>query len=123
MEPHNPIGTMFRNNAILSLRDLVYFTGVKQIDGNAFSSNPNVLYIEIPINVTRINFNSIRDNTKLRWIKLWPSRVITMAGNYCLANTNNCPVYVPDNLVSSYKSAANWSQYASRFHAMSEYTG
>lgn len=117
------IGTAFRNNTITSLRDLVYFTGVKQIDGSAFSSNPNVLYIEIPINVTRMAFNSIRDNTKLRWIKLWPSRVITMVGNNCLLNTNNCPVYVPDNLVSSYKSAANWSQYASRFHAMSEYTG
>ena len=113
------IGTVFRNNAITSLRDLVYFTGVKQIDG-AFSSNPNVLYIEIPINVTRMAFNSIRDNKKLRWIKLWPSSVITMVANNCLLNTNNCPVYVPDNLVSSYKSATNWSQYASRFYAMSE---
>lgn len=69
-----------------------------------------------------MNYNTFRNNTKLKWIKLWSDRVITMIGNNCLLATNNCPVYVPDDLVSSYKAARNWSQYASRFHAMSECT-
>ena len=101
---------------------LVYFTGITSLVNSALIGS-SMLYLEIPSGVTNMSFSSIRNNNKLRWVKLWPNRVISMSGNNCLANTNNCPVYVPDNLVSSYKSAANWSQYASRFHAMSEYTG
>ena len=33
-------------------------------------------------------------------------------------NTNNCPIYVPSNLVNSYKSANGWSTVASRIQAI-----
>ena len=118
------IGTVFKSNTkITSLRDLVHFTGITSMKSTSFESCTNVLYIEIPVNVTEMGFGTIRSNTKLKWIKLWPNSTITMTGNNCLHNTNNCHVYVPDNLVSSYKTAANWKQYASRFYPMSEYTG
>lgn len=35
-------------------------------------------------------------------------------------NTNNCPIYVPSNLVNSYKSANGWSAVASRIKAIPE---
>ena len=118
------IGTVFKSNTkITSLRDLVHFTGVTSMKSTSFESCTNVLYIEIPVNVTEMGFGTIRSNTKLKWIKLWPNSTITMSGNNCLHNTNNCHVYVPDDLVSSYKTAANWKQYASRFYPISEYTG
>ena len=33
-------------------------------------------------------------------------------------NTNNCPIYVPPESVDAYKSATNWSTYASRIQAI-----
>lgn len=84
-------------------------------------NSSNLLSIIIPANVTSMNFNSIRNNTKLEYIKLLPSSVISMGGNNGLYNTKDCPVYVPDELVQSYKTAANWSQYANRFRGFSEF--
>lgn len=37
-------------------------------------------------------------------------------------NTNNCPIYVPSDLVNSYKSANGWSTVASRIQAIPEPT-
>ena len=34
------------------------------------------------------------------------------------ANTNDCPIYVPSASVDAYKSATNWSSYASRIQAI-----
>lgn len=32
-------------------------------------------------------------------------------------------IYVPDNLVDTYKTSGNWPAYASRIYPISEYTG
>lgn len=32
-------------------------------------------------------------------------------------------IYVPDNLVDTYKTSGNWPAYASYIHPISEYTG
>jgi hypothetical protein len=42
-------------------------------------------------------------------------------GNNAFDYTNNCPIYVPDNSVDTYKSATNWSIYASRIKALSTF--
>ena len=39
-----------------------------------------------------------------------------------LTNGNNCPIYVPDDAVDTYKMATNWSAYASRIKPISEKT-
>jgi hypothetical protein len=38
--------------------------------------------------------------------------------NTAFNNTNNCPIYVPSASVNAYKSANNWSTYASRIQAI-----
>lgn len=35
-------------------------------------------------------------------------------------NTNNCPIYVPAESVDAYKSASNWSNYASRIYPIQQ---
>lgn len=37
---------------------------------------------------------------------------------YVFDNTNNCPIYVPSGSVDTYKTATNWSAYASRIQAI-----
>ena len=39
-----------------------------------------------------------------------------------LTNDNDCPIYVPDEAVETYKTATNWSAYASRIKPISEKT-
>uniref|UniRef100_UPI003FED418E hypothetical protein n=1 Tax=Parabacteroides distasonis TaxID=823 RepID=UPI003FED418E len=39
-----------------------------------------------------------------------------------LTNGNSCPIYVPDEAVETYKTATNWSAYASRIKPISEKT-
>ena len=39
-----------------------------------------------------------------------------------LTNGNTCPIYVPDGAVNTYKTATNWSAYASRIKPISEKT-
>ena len=45
-----------------------------------------------------------------------------MNNTNALENTNNCPIYVPANLVNTYKSDNNWKTYASRIQAIPEQT-
>lgn len=100
---------------------MVHFVGVTSLGGSAFMNSSNLLSIIIPANVTSMAYNSIRNNAKLEYIKLLPTSVISMGGGNCLYNTKDCPVYVPDELVQSYKTAQYWSQYASRFKSLSEF--
>lgn len=44
----------------------------------------------------------------------------TLVGNYVFKNTNDCPIYVPDESVDAYKTANRWSSYASRIKPISE---
>jgi hypothetical protein len=68
------------------------------IDGGTFHQCPNLTTI-------------ILGNT---------SGVATLSVAYAFTNTPNAIVYVPDELVDSYKSATNWSNYASRIKGISE---
>ena len=48
---------------------------------------------------------------------LYPTTPPTLSSN-ALDYTNNCPIYVPSASVNAYKSANNWSTYASRIQAI-----
>lgn len=46
--------------------------------------------------------------------------LVTLNNRNALQGANNAVIYVPDALVDSYKSATNWSTYASRIKGISE---
>lgn len=47
----------------------------------------------------------------------------TLTNSNAFYNTNNCPIYVPDESVDAYKAASNWSNWAGRIKPLSEYEG
>ena len=47
--------------------------------------------------------------------------LVGLNGSHGMAYTNNCPIYVADDLVDSYKSNQYWGEYASRFKPMSTF--
>lgn len=42
-------------------------------------------------------------------------------GSQSFDNTNDCSIYVPDESISAYQSATNWSNYSSRIKALSSF--
>ena len=114
------IGFMSGNKLVTTLDDLVYFTSISSLPNNFILNGTALLNADLPSNITRIEYNTLRGCTKLEYIVFRCSEVMS-TGNNSLYNTNNCLVYVPDNLINDYKAAASWKQYASRFRPLSDF--
>ena len=62
--------------------------------------------------------NSLQSITILKPDGVLPFWGSSTSSSGVFQNTNNCPIYVPSNLVNSYKSANGWSEVASRIQAI-----
>src|SRR5574344_1486288 len=75
--------------------------------------------------VTSISSYAMVNCISLKTIKLGANQVATLANTNVFQNTPIAKgrgyIYVPDNLVGSYKTATNWSVYADQIRPMSEY--
>ena len=91
---------------------------------NLISNCSSLKKITIPSGTTGIYRNSINNCRSLQSITILKENGVlpfwgsdsSSAGVF--QNTNNCPIYVPSNLVNSYKSANGWSTVASRIKAI-----
>ena len=121
------LGTVFRDNKIIkSVVELRYFVGQSVGWSNTFINCSSIQKIVIPgftSSSISVNYNAIRSCPQLRYIYISTSNYVIMNGSNGLYGTNDCPVYVPDNLVDTYKSGSGWSQYASRIKPWSEFQG
>lgn len=94
--------------------------------GTYFSTNlicncNSLKKITIPSGTTGIYRSSIYNCSSLQSITiLKPNGVLSFwdSSGTVFPNTNNCAIYVPSNLVNSYKSASGWSTVASRIQAI-----
>lgn len=138
----SPIGTIFASNkTIMYFDELRYFTAISAIDFEGCSNLRRV-----SINSSSVSFaymdcsarsgcrwNVIRMNTKgftstyatsgmssLTFIFRQNSVVAVQSG---MRGFGSIKIYVPDNLVDTYKTSGNWPAYASYIHPISEYTG
>ena len=113
---------------------------VTTIEDRAFYSCQSLESINIPSGVTSIGFESFRGCSSLRSIEL-PSGITSIGGSAfencrslnsvtvrattpptlgssAFNGTNSCPIYVPAESVNAYKTATNWSRYASYIRAI-----
>ena len=109
---------------------------VTSIGSHAFEAGTNLTSISIPESVTCIGYCAFYTCANLTSITI-PKNVICIDDNafmYCrnltsttcmavtpptlrsdaFNNTNNCPIYVPNESVEAYKAAKGWSAYADR---------
>ena len=86
--------------------------GVTSIGSSAFSSCSGLITITIPSSVTSIGTQAFYGCSGLTSITVetTTNNLITL-GNNVFSGTNNCPIYV---YRLSYRTATNWSAYASR---------
>jgi hypothetical protein len=118
----NPYGD-FSNLKALNKLTLEY--GVRNIWVGCFCGNPSLKVIDIPTSVESIGIRSFMDNTGLEKIifrRVTPPNIYTENGYRTFQNTNNCPVYVPDESVNSYISALNRMISSDRIKPLSQMT-
>jgi hypothetical protein len=91
--------------------------GLKKIGNQAFSQCTSLQGIVVPNGVEQIGESAFSGCTSLTSITINSTTPPTI-GSSLFNNTNNCPIYVPVGSVDTYKSATNWSTYASRIFAI-----
>ena len=100
-----------------SLTSINIPSGVTSIGNSVFRYCTSLSSIEIPNSVTSIGSNAFQNCTSLTSITIKAITPPTLGSNV-LDSTNDCPIYVPAQSVDAYKSATNWSTYASRIQAI-----
>ena len=77
--------------------------------------------------VSDSNFSFYNTSALTELIILGTEGIFALTGDYATFNSGiasgTCQIYVPDTLVSSYKTATNWSRFSSPIHGLSEYPG
>ena len=103
----------------------VDFPNATSIKDFAFQYCSALTAVDFP-NVTSIGGSAFRDCSMLEKVILKSETVCVLANTTAFTNTpvqtgtTTGFIYVPDNLVDSYKAAANWSTYASKIKPLSE---
>lgn len=90
---------------------------VQMINMNAFNGCTSLTEVTIGSGVKRISYNAFQNCTALTSITVLATKP-PMLNAGAFDNTNNCPIYVPAASLNAYKTATNWSSYASRIYAI-----
>lgn len=97
---------------------------VTKLRRQAFYGCKSLTIVDLP-NVQSIETEAFRGATGLKSFILRGNTVVTLAtrvfADINAANTG-LHIYVPARLVDTYKSATNWSAFASYFRAIEDYT-
>jgi hypothetical protein len=104
-------------NQCVNLETVTIPDSVTSIDESAFNTCSSLTSVTIPNNVNAIGDYAFYGCTSLTGITIKATTPPTLGVN-ALTNTNNCPIYVPNDSVAVYQSASGWSSFSSRIQAM-----
>ena len=88
------------------------------IGDTAFAHCTSLTSCTIGSGITSIGMYAFNHCSSLTSVTVNSLTPPTLSEYYVFDNTNDCPIYVPSQSVSAYKSATNWSTYASRIQAI-----
>lgn len=102
-----------------------YSFATSSLDGTALANIPNINTITLPSTVKSIGSYAFYYLRYLSTIVIKSDTVCSL-GDYAFTNTyidilSSGSIFVQDSLVDSYKTASNWSTYASKIKPLSEY--
>ena len=103
--------SIFAGTGITSFDELVFFTGLTRIEDGTFAGCTELNSIIIPENIAEIGDNAFNGCTSLQSITATADTPPTI-GVDAFANTGNCPISVPEDVVDEYVTA--WNEYAPR---------
>ena len=106
------------NNAFYGCYNLRHITippSVKSIGSGTFTYSDSLSSITIPSSVTSIGNNAFASCRGLSQIHFLSTTPPTLGGTSVFKNiASDCKIYVPTASLQSYKTATNWSSYASK---------
>lgn len=105
-----------------SLRSFRLGNNVRIIGDAAFYECTNLMTLTVPSSVIQIGNSAFERCGMMRYIWMNSSTPPSL-GNGAFDMTNDCPIYVPDGAVETYKAANKWSEYSDRIKGQSEYNG
>jgi hypothetical protein len=101
------------------LEEITIPNTVTTIETYAFNNCASMLKIVVPSSVTSIESNAF-SACKAAYFVFLRTTPPTLAAVNALDSTGTVPIYVPSESVNAYKTASNWSSYASRIEAIPE---
>lgn len=102
-----------------SLANINIPDSVETIAGNCFRDCPYLTIVTIGTGITSIGDGAFRDDSYLEVLTIKATTPPTLSTVNSLSGTNpNLVIYVPAGSVNAYKTATNWSSYASRIQAI-----
>lgn len=97
-----------------SLKSIIIPSGVTSIGSNVFSNCCSLASVTIPSGVTSIGDTAFNSCYGVSEYHILPTTVPT-AGTVIFFNiVSDCVIYVPQGTLNDYKTATNWSTYASK---------
>lgn len=93
-------------------------SSVTELGYYAFKGCSGLTSVTIPSNVTKIGDGAFENCKNLTSITIKATTPPTATNPDIFNNTNDCPIYVPAESVNRYKTATNWSSFASRIQAI-----
>ena len=113
-------------NGCTALTSITLPAGVTSIGTQAFNNCTKLTSITLPAGVTSIGTQAFYGSTLRQLVIQRTAGVVTLAnvdafGNSGITATTG-DIYVPDALVSTYKTAPNWATFADRIQPLSAYT-
>lgn len=103
-----------------ALQNLTDFGSIKTIGTSAFSICSGLVDVVLPATLTSIGNSAFAGNLNMKTITLLSTSMVTGGSSMF----GNCPklehIYVPSNLVDTYKADSNWSAYESLITAIVE---
>ena len=92
--------------------------GLTKLGYTMFASCSKLSSVVIPKTMEYIGNDAFGYCTSLTSVTCLAENPPELGNSVVFYNTNNCPIYVPAQSVDAYKSATNWSTYASRIQAI-----
>ena len=102
-----------------SLQSIQLPESLTTIDGSAFNGCSSLKEITIPAGVTKINGGAFNNCSSLQYIRIEATTPPTLASTSAIPSTIGA-IYVPDESVTAYQAATNWSSFASKIKGISE---
>ncbi len=99
--------------------------GLITIQDYAFAFNYRLKSVSIPSTVEALYYGAFYRCQSLDWVEIkradhvmelrQSESHVNSSGYSVFFGTNDCPIYVPSNLLDQYKTATNWNAYANRY--------
>lgn len=116
----------FYNSGVVRVENLGTITGFVKNNNyswaNGFHGSKKLEFVRLPNTIESIIPECFVDCTSLQALICEATTPPTLASTNAFNNTNNCPIYIPDESVTAYREASGWLDYADRIKPLSEYT-